>query len=178
MESNKNCAKYVRAGALFLSGIALVVQIPSVSAADYGLGVSFDGSGSTVMVPIKTDTLLIEPELRFNNSSASGSNFHSTGLGVGVYMRKQLGPLFESYMGGRVVHNTLKSTVAGTDSKSTSFTLAPTFGIQHFFSKQFSLGLDASLVYRTGKQTQTSQPELHFHSWDTRTRVLLRAFFF
>jgi len=89
-------------------------------------------------------------------------------------MRKQLGPLFESYMGGRVVHNTLKSTVAGTDSKSTSFTLAPTFGIQHFFSKQFSLGLDASLEYFHGKTTQTGQPDQNSHGLSTQTRVLLR----
>jgi hypothetical protein len=178
MKSTKNCAKNVRTGALFLSGIAaFAIQVPPASAVDYGLGAAHQGQGNTVMVPIKTQSMLIEPEVLLNNLSQS--NFHSRVVnpGVGVYMRRELGSLFESYMGGRFVHESSKSEFAGNTFKSTAYTLGPTFGIQHFFSKQFSLGLDASLVYRTGKQTQTGQPDLHFHSWDTRTRVLLRAFF-
>jgi len=176
MESTKNHAR--KAGALFLSGFAaLALQIPLASAADFGMGVAFEGSGSTVMVPIKTNTLLIEPQLQFDNSSATGSTFKNINPGVGVYLRKELGPLFESYMGGRVAYDQNKQTFPGGDFKSTSFSLGPTFGVQHFFSKQFSLGLDASLIYTNGKQTSSGQPDVHFHSLSTETRVLLRAFF-
>jgi len=178
MRSIKNCAKHAKAGALFLSGIAaFVLQIPPASAADFGMGVAFDASGNTVMVPIKMETMLIEPEIRFDTGTGTGSNSSSMSAGAGVYVRKGLGPLFESYTGGRVVYSTFKSTSGATDSKSNSFILAPTFGIQHFFSKQFSLGLDASLRYGNGKSTQTGQPDSHFHNWGTETRVLLRAFF-
>ena len=55
MKSTRSCAKNVRTGALFLSGIAaLVLQVPLASAADFGLGVAHQGSGNTVLIPIRT----------------------------------------------------------------------------------------------------------------------------
>jgi hypothetical protein len=168
----------VKAGALFLSGIALVLQLPPAAAVDYGVGVAHEGSGSTVMVPIRTGTLLIEPEILFSNRSATDTSFRLVNPGVGVYAPKELGSLFESYMGGRFAYRTLTNTSGGITSKDTSYALAPTLGIQHFFSKQFSLGLDASLEYRNGKQTRTGQRDQIYNSWNTHTRVLLRAFFF
>ena len=173
----KNRAGNVKTGALFLSGIAaLVLQIPP-AAADYGIGVAHEGNGSTVMVPIRTGSLLIEPEIQFSNQSQAGFHSRSVSPGVGVYLRKDLGSLFESYMGGRFVYSTNKFEFTGVDAKTTTYTIAPTFGIQHFFSKQFSLGLDASLQYRSGKQQQSGQPDSNFHDVSTTTRVLLRAFF-
>ena len=92
-------------------------------------------------------------------------------------MRVNLGPLFESYLGGRLLYGSSESNFGSGDSKSRSFMLAPTVGIQHFLSKQFSLGLDASLEYRHGKQTSTGNPDQNFHSIGTATRILLRAYF-
>jgi len=178
MKSTRSCAKNVRTGALFLSGIAaLVLQVPLASAADFGLGVAHQGSGNTVLIPIRTESLFIEPEIRFDANSASGNSFHSVNPGVGVYWRKELGALFETYIGGKLAFGATKQTIGTTETKTGSITLGPTVGIQHFFSKQFSLGLDASLPYQHGKTTQTGQPDTTFHSWSTETRVLLRAFF-
>jgi len=178
MKSTENCAKHVKAGALFLSGIAaLVLQVPLASAADFGLGVAHQGSGSTVLIPVRMENLFIEPEIRFEADSASGNSFHSVNPGVGVYWRKELGALFETYIGGKLAFGATKQTIGTTEIKTGSITLGPTIGIQHFFSKQFSLGLDASLPYQHGKTTQTAQPDTTFHSWRTETRVVLRAFF-
>jgi len=178
MKSTENCAKHLKAGALFLSGIAaLVLQVPLASAVDVGLGVALEGSGSTVMIPIRIDFLFIEPEIQIQSQSQSGFKFQSVTPGVGVYYRKELGALFEGYLGGKVSFGTTKQTVGTTELKSASIRIGPVVGIQHFFSKQFSLGLDASLPYQHGKVKQTGQPDETFHSWETETRVLLRAFF-
>ena len=175
MKLTENCAKHVKAGALFLSGIAaLVLQVPLAQAVDIGLGVALEGSGSTVLIPIRIDFLFIEPEIQFSSQSQSGFKSNSVNPGVGVYWRKELGALFETYIGGKLAFGATKQTIGTTETKTGSITLGPTIGIQHFFSKQFSLGLDASLPYQHGKVKQTGQT---FHSWETETRVLLRAFF-
>jgi len=154
----------------------LAAGILEAGAAEYGLGVAFD-NGATVLLPIRTDSLLIEPELNFSNQSSSTSSFKTFNVGSGAYVRRNLGPLFESYLGGRLLYGSSKSGSGSGDSKASSFTLAPTVGIQHFLSKQFSLGLDASLEYRHGKQTSTGNPDQNFHSIGTATRILLRAYF-
>ena len=154
----------------------LAAGILEAGAAEYGLGVAFD-NGATVLLPIRTDSLLIEPELNFSNQSSSTSSFKTFNVGSGAYVRRNLGPLFESYFGGRLLYGSSRSGSATVNSKASSFTLAPTAGIQHYFSKQFALGLDASLEYRNGKQTTAGTPETSFHSIGTATRVLLRAFF-
>jgi len=178
MRSTENCAKHVKAGALFLSGIAaLVLQVPLAQAVDIGLGVALEGSGSTVMIPIRIDFLFIEPEIQIQSQSQSGFKFQSVTPGVGVYWRKELGPLFEGYLGGKLSFGTTKQTIGTTEFKEADIKIGPVIGVQHFFSKQFSLGLDASLPYRHGKVQQTGQPDETFHTWETETRVLLRAFF-
>jgi hypothetical protein len=155
----------------------LAAGILEAGAAEYGLGVAFN-NGGTVLLPIKTDSLLIEPELNFSNQSLSpGSRFKTVSAGSGVYVRQNLGPLFESYLGGRVAFGSSESSSGSGDSKSRFLMIAPTFGIQHYFSKQFSLGLDASLEYRNGKQTSTGSLDQNFHSIGTATRILLRAYF-
>src|SRR6266480_1223631 len=165
MKSTENCAKHVKAGAFFLSGIAaLVLQVPLAQAVDIGLGVALEGSGSTVLIPIRIDFLFIEPEIQFSSQSQSGFKSNSVNPGVGVYWRKELGPLFETYIGGKLAFGATKQTIGTTETKTGSITLGPTIGIQHFFSKQFSLGLDASLPYQHRKTTQTGQPDTTFHS--------------
>jgi hypothetical protein len=154
----------------------LAAGVLEAGAAEYGLGVAYD-NGATVFLPIRTDSLLIEPELNFSNSSSSGQRLKNVNVGSGAYVRVNLGPLFESYLGGRLLYGSSESNFGSGDSKSRSFMLAPTVGIQHFLSKQFSLGLDASLEYRHGKQTSTGNPDQNFHSIGTATRILLRAYF-
>jgi hypothetical protein len=154
----------------------LAAGVLEAGAAEYGLGVAYD-NGATVLLPIRTDSLLIEPELNFSNSSSSGQRLKNVDVGSGAYVRVNLGPLFESYLGGRLLYGSSESNFGSGDSKSRSFMLAPTVGIQHFLSKQFSLGLDASLEYRHGKQTSTGNPDQNFHSIGTATRILLRAYF-
>jgi len=154
----------------------LSVGVLEAGAAEYGLGVAYD-NGATVLLPIRTDSLMIEPEFNFSNQSSSGTSLKTVNVGSGAYLRWNLGPLFESYLGGRLLFGSSKSNSSGGESKATFFTLAPVVGIQHFLSKQFSLGLDASLEYRHGEQTTPGSPDQNFHSIGTATRILLRAYF-
>jgi len=148
-------------------------------AADFGLGAAYL-DGLTVLLPIRTERLLIEPEVSLSNQSSAasgGSSLKSTELGSGVYLRTGLGPSFEGYGGGRLAYHQLKQSSGTGDSKSTGFSLGPTVGAQYFLEKQVSLGLDASLEYTHSKLEQTGQPSATLHGWGTLTRVVLRGFF-
>jgi hypothetical protein len=189
----KNRVRNAKAGALFLSGIAAVaLQIPPASAADYGLGVSH-GNDSAVMVPIRLESLTIEPEVFYSRSKTKGesdtgsinSTFTSYGIATGIYARRTLGPSFESYFGGRVGISKFRiSSDSGTtfslQQKGDLWFAGPTVGLEYYFSKHFSIALDASLLYDHSKnkfaagltdQSSTSK------SVDTATRMLLRGYF-
>src|SRR5258705_13568114 len=99
----KNRVRNAKAGALFLSGIAAAaLQISPASAADYGLGVSH-GNNDAVMVPIRLESLTVEPEVFYSRSKTKGesdtgsinSTFTSYGIATGIYARRTLGPSFE-----------------------------------------------------------------------------------
>jgi hypothetical protein len=186
MKSVKSCVKHskaaVRAG--LLSGIAaLAIQIPPASAADYGVGVLHNGTGSTVLFPIRTESLNVEPEINFLKATGDQPT-HSLSIATGVYLRKQLGSSFESSVGARLGYRERKIQLSSTlESDSHSWFLTPTAGIQYFFTKQISIGFDVGLEYArvTSKTTDSTFPPLDTnssgHSWDTVTRIMLRAYF-
>src|SRR5258706_1675747 len=189
----KNRARNAKAIALFLSGIAAVaLQISPASAADYGLGVSH-GNDNAVMVPIRLESLTVEPEVSYSRSKTKGESttgpsngtFTSYGLATGIYARRALGPSFESYFGGRVGISKFRNSgdLGGTFSsqqKIDTWFVGPTVGLEHYFSKQFSIALDVALLYSHSKnkfaagltdQSSTS------NGVDTATRMLLRGYF-
>jgi len=177
MKSSKDCVKHSKAAvrAAFLSGIAaLACQIPLASAADYGVGVFHNGQGSTVVAPIRLESLTVEPEVTLHRASGGGQTSNVTTLGTGIYVRKELGSLFESYLGGRVGYTSAK-TPSSPVTETRTYSLTPTFGVQHFFSKQFSIGLDVGLRY--SNSSQKSLTTTHTTNLDTDTRILLRAYF-
>jgi hypothetical protein len=166
----------VLAAALALAGIA-----PPVSAADFGVGADFLDR-RTILFPIRTESFLIEPEIRFNTSSSAASGGQTSSdyaPGLGVYLRKESGPQFETYWGARVGYQMSKDTVPGLELKDSTWRVTPAIGVQHFFSKQFSVGLDIGLQYSTTESktsTPTSSATGHEHGWDSIVRVLLRAY--
>jgi len=182
---------------LFFSGIALVIQIPLASAVDYGVGVAHEGTGNIVLIPIRLDSLIIEPEITYRRQKtantapgfSSDETFTQYGLGTGIYARRPLGPSFEGYFGGRVGysrsrdHSSQEITALATFSnhqKSTSWFVGPTAGLQHYFSKQFSISLDVGLVYQYTKNDFSF--DSNDQSFNTRTtvsltRILLRGYF-
>ena len=180
MKSTGNSARNGKASTLILCGIAaLAVQVPLASAADYGVGVFHSGDGSTVLVPIRLQSLTVEPELTVFRTSSDTQTSRYVNLATGIYVRRELGPLFESYAGGRIGYliakNRSNTGTGAQDTDTHSLTLIPTFGIQHFFSKQFSIGLDVGLRYSRSSQKSTTTN--HIDDWGTTTRILLRAYF-
>jgi len=186
MKSGKNCVKHSKAAVrvAFLAGIAaLAIQVPPASAADYGVGAFHQGNGNTVLLPIKLDTLLVEPEVSLSKITGDSSST-SVGLSAGIYGRKDLGPLFEGYVGGRVglSHFKSHSNFGGfpTDNKNDSWLIGPVAGVQHYFSKVFSIGLDVGLIYTHSKIKSSSaaiETTQNNNSVNTQTRILLRAYF-
>ena len=160
--------------------LVCAVALPAM-AADFGIGAAFN-DGSTVFVPIKTQSFLIEPELSvFTQSTAAGGgqSIENYRAGAGLYLRRELGPLFESYLGARVAYAWGDQKAPGSDTKTNAWTLAPTFGVQHFFSKQFSVGADAGLRFITAesKISGAGGGTSHEHGWDSVSRILVRYYF-
>ncbi|HZT62111.1 MAG TPA: hypothetical protein VFA36_03170, partial [Burkholderiales bacterium] len=58
---------------------------------------------------------------------------------------------------------------------STSFSIIPTVGIQHYFSKQFSVGVDVGLLYRDGT-TKAPGGDQDIKTIATVARILVRGF--
>jgi hypothetical protein len=192
VKSAKNRAKYVKAGALFLSAVAaLAIRIPPASAADYGVGVAHDGGGTTVLFPIRLDSLTVEPEVSFSRSksdsetsTASGKETVSSyGFATGIYTRRELGPSFEGYFGGRVgIGKSRDHGDQGTSTfqqKNDTWFVAPTAGLQHYFSQQFGISLEVGLVYEHGKNSLSfgTDQSTTASQVSTRTRILLRGYF-
>jgi hypothetical protein len=191
----KSNATRVKMASLFMSAIAaLGFAAQSASAADFGVGVLFWGEDRTLLFPIRMGSLIVEPEIFYTRSKQDStttppgttSTFTSDQYGVatGIYARRDLGPLFETYFGGRLGVSKGKleqSTPTTTITQDVdSWFVAPTAGLQHFFSKQFSIALDVGLVYERSDQ-KTSQPTTEQSGkateLDTRTRVILRGYF-
>ena len=187
MTSDKGCMKFGKTGvrAAFLAGIvALAGNIPPASAEEYGVGVIHEGAGSTVLFPIRTGSLNIEPELSYSKISSDTQPRRSWRLATGVYLRRQLGSSFESSIGGRVGYFRSKSTFGTSEIDVDAWFVTPAAGIQYFFAKQFSIGFDVGLEYsRLAQRTTISiaVPPVdntdHVHNVETVTRIMLRAYF-
>ena len=189
MNSSKRRVNHAKAaaGAAFFSGIvALAVPIPPAAAADYGVGVFHFGPGSTVVAPIRLESLTVEPEVNLFRASSNQETFDGVSLATGIYVRRALGPSFEGYAGGRIGYSRSKDrfdTGFGIQEfNSHSWMLSPTIGAQYFFSRQFSIGLDVGLQYVRSSQKTDGPPSFPSSSSNgytagTVTRILLRAYF-
>lgn len=179
---------------------------PFASAVEVGLGVSLQNNGDSsggygVSLPLRFGNFTIEPELTFYDSSQdttypssptnnSTSDSQSYTLETGVYWRQPVIPSVEMYVGGRMgyVKNEYSVThpLSPTNDYSydtSGYFLGPTLGAEYFFNKNFSLGLDASLLYEStsgdnvypaspGNNSKTDRNAINYQS-----RVRLRFYF-
>src|SRR5262249_58538353 len=112
----------------------------------------------TIIVPLPPPGMLIEPQLSYLDAKQFGDTAKTLQPAVGLYLTKEVGPQFEMYYGGIIGYNQTKTTnKGGPEGKSTSFVLPPAIGVEHYFLKQFAIGVDARLQYQDGT-TQTSRP--------------------
>lgn len=139
----------------------LFLHIRTATALDIGLGaaiVAGEQPSAGVMVPIRLPQLTLEPELAFyrNNTETdddvSGTTTEDTyGASqalVGIYLRGAFGQGLEGYYGGRVGFSHYDSeneqaSGAKTETTENGLVFIPTFGVQYFLNKQFSMGIDA-----------------------------------
>jgi len=177
---------------------ALVLTAPLASAVDIGMGVGLinngsDSAGYGVALPMRFANFTVEPELAFYNASNdntypaapvndSSSDYRGYTLDIGVYLRQQVMPSLETYIGGRVGYNNDKSSttyVSGTSyqSEETGYYLGPTLGAEYFFNKNLSLGLDVSLFYNSSTFENSTngvvdyKADSNLTSYQTRTRL-------
>jgi hypothetical protein len=188
-----------------LAGVAVTLSLsaapPLASAAEVGLGVTMLGSegGYGVFLPIRLSKITIEPEFYVYRSEADQayplnpandrtSDYENMNIGTGVYLRRQLAPSTEYYLGGRVGYTKYKSTYSypntpssSTASKEDGYYLGPVIGAEYFFNKNFSLGLEAAFIYSSVSQDYASSPANSYTqdrtSWTTDTRAKLRVYF-
>jgi hypothetical protein len=152
------------------------------------------GENWTVLLPIKTADLMFEPEIYYNRvkdettitvpSTTDSFKGVRYGLATGIYARNELAASFEGYFGGRVGLTRYKTDdtfgTSTTTVRADSWFVAPTAGLQYYFIKQFSIGVDVGLVYERADQkvqSNTSEQTSDTKSLDTLTRILLRGYF-
>ena len=166
-----------------LSAALLLSAAAGPTLADAGLGAAFtNGSfdtGTTILVPIRMKGMLIEPQLAYLDTKNFGNTGKALRPGVGLYLTKDIGGGYELYYGGIIAYDQTKTTTgAAPEQKSTSFILQPTIGAAHYFSKQFSLGVDAGLFYQDGTTKQSGAADQDIKNIGTTVRIIARAFFF
>ena len=165
-----------------------VLASPATPAAEYGVGTSFLNNGFlrsvNMLVPIRTEGYMIEPEGGLSTTKTSGTvttKNDSYNVGSGFYKTRALGPQFEGYGGARLLYTRGKTdSGTGVTTKSNGWDAAPTLGVQYFFSKQFSLGLDAGLHYSDSKATTTTattSTSSKVKAWNTEGRIMVRGYF-
>jgi len=185
-----------------VTAMSLSFAAPVASAVDVGVGAGITGgewTGGTVYVPIRFANWKIEPELTFaqnsedttypatpvNNSEYESSDYT---LGAGVYWRQPVGNSLETYVGGRIGYwwgdssaTYPNNPTAGYSQEDSGFYIGPTLGAEYFFNKQFSIGLDVSLIYRSGTYDYTSVSGTAYSSdrdnLYTEARTALRYYF-
>jgi hypothetical protein len=191
---------------LVMLSLVVLIYPGIVDAADFGIGVnvdafSDDGIGYGLLLPIRFGSLILEPEGSFSEFSSEGygiagserTDRTSYAVGTGIFLRHKILPDTESYFGAQLGYRSddyTSTTVNGIDVYTYETTghalfIAPTIGIQYFFSEKFSIGCDVGLMYSDGKNKYTnSQNGVAFDyssgdysEWTTISRVAVRAFF-
>jgi hypothetical protein len=150
----------------------LTLSAPLAGAMDIGLGVSLNNEGGGnggygVSMPLRFANISVEPELSFYSASQDTTypstptnnrenDFHEYILETGVYWRRPVVPSVEMYLGGRVgyvkyayTYTYPLSPASNYKYEESGYFLGPTLGAEYFFSKNFSLGLDVSLLYES-----------------------------
>lgn len=148
---------------LFVIFVTFFFYARMASAIDIGLGATLttgDGPSTGLMVPIRLESITIEPEITYSNrrdntkdkltGQKGDGNNGRTNILAGIYLRKGFGKGIEAYYGGRVgigqsQNNDKYTDGSKRDSTRGSIFLIPTLGLQYFFNKQFSMGVDAGL---------------------------------
>jgi len=163
------------------AAVVLSAAAGPAAAADFGLGAAFTnggfGTGTTIMVPIRLEGWLIEPQVADSSNKVGGVKTVSHQPGVGVYMNKNVGPGYEMYYGGIIGYSASKTTGVGPEVKTTSLILQPTVGLAHYFSKQFSLGVDVGLNYQDGTIKTSGAADQDVRNWSTVARIIARMYF-
>jgi len=183
---------------------ALALSAPLAAAVDIGVGVSLNTEGGGnggygVSLPLRFGNFSIEPELSFYHSSqdttypASPTNNRTNDdqeytLETGIYWRQPVIPSVEMYVGGRLGYTKYEYSYTYQLSPTNNYTydssgyfLGPTLGAEYFFNKNFSLGLDASLLYAStsGKQVSAGvvDSSQDRNAIDYQSRARLRFYF-
>ncbi len=180
---------------------SLALTAPLATAMDaigVGVGLINNGGGESaggygVSLPMRFGNISVEPELSFYSGSGdntyptsptnnNSSDYRQYSLETGVYLRQQVLPSLETYFGGRVGYTSYESSnayVSGTNYKyeSSGYYIGPTLGAEYFFNKNFSLGLDVSLIYSSMKYESGTNGVVDYKndsnvtSYQTRTRL-------
>jgi hypothetical protein len=182
--------------------MALALAASSVSAADFGIGISARSDDGWLYVPIDVSkSLRIEPSVRYGSSEVS----YSTGsidsqdtetweLGVGIFGLKKVTDAAHIYYGARLAYVDTESTSSQTSSIGTpirgqssqdGYRIGPTLGFEYIFGGHFSVGGEASYTFLDldGESTtrignfSSSTSSVQQKTQATQTRLIFRYMF-
>ena len=175
------------------------------SETSFGIGANLnsDSNSNVLYFPIMLGQLILEPSLSYNSvdrvqtDDRNNDHFSFTGYGldVGFFGTNKISENNIIYYGLRIGYSkfenkwTDSSIVATSTSqtiKDSGYNIAPTFGLQYYFSKNISLGVDQAIQYfkRNSDNTFSGNDGGGFDDVTTeqsstrsQTRVILRYMF-
>lgn len=160
-------------------------------AAKTGIGVSVQGDGGTIYIPIEVSKhFRLEPTLFFSHSEneyeeGDKSSYTTMQFDLGLFGKSEIYEQLNTYYGARIGYiysqqDRSSSFFSDYDSETHGVNIAPTLGIEYFFSERFSVGGEVAWYFRYSEDNSSSSgPVLPEESISTGTdsRLIARFYF-
>ena len=183
--------------------VVLLLLIATISQAQAkviksGIGASIR-DGYTIYLPIVTEHLLIEPSFYVSvrdssstgDSTNSGDEYSSFRIGVSLYKYSNVTDNTKFYYGSQFGYLKNESKYKNGNSYSSSskyrdegLFVGPTIGAEHYLTQNFSIGIDASLLYFKTEGSRTSMSNSSRYRSDSEktdfksiTNLIVRYYF-
>ncbi len=173
-------------------GIVLLGSALGARAQEVGIGMNWRG-GPGILIPVKVrENLMLEGSIAFSDNTytykdvlanTQENSTKETSFGVGVFWLKPTGDSTRAYIGPRIAYNQYKTSDEsyGTklESKTNTWSIAPTLGIEYFPVKNVSIGGEVGLSYAhaTGSSSFAYADLVKGHSVSTTSSVMIRYYF-
>lgn len=177
---------------LLISIVLLSLLSSKCIAAEIGIGISLEARDQILYVPINiTNNFRTELSFRYSASESESSNSTSESdnleIGIGLYGIKKLYEKTQLIYGCNFLYydSSYENTYTGNlpptsySGDNTTYTIAPTLGIEYFVTDHISLGGKAEFYYRDSEIEYSSGPSSNSDRTytGTNTNLAFRYYF-
>ena len=175
---------------LLISGVLLSLLSSKCIAAEIGIGISLESRDQIIYLPINiTNNFRTELSFRYASSENETSSYTSEDdnleIGIGLYAIKKLYEKTQLFYGCNFLYydsgyeSSYTSPPSSSSGDYTSYTIAPTLGIEYFVTDHISLGGKAEFYYADAEVEYSSNPSSNSDRtfMGTNTNLAFRYYF-